>query len=82
MWPRAVSGRDRWTVKRLQPETLLQVRDQMAAHPWSDEEIAELVAPTMGIISGLPDLLRQLDELRRLDLGTTPPDSGVPADRR
>lgn len=66
-------------MKRLQPETLLLVRDQMAAHPWSDDEIAELVAPTMGIISGLPDLLRQLDELRRLDLGTTPPASDPPS---
>lgn len=47
----------------------------MATHSWSDSEIAELVAPTMGIITGLPDLLAQLDELRRIDFGTTPPAS-------
>jgi hypothetical protein len=52
----------------------------MAAHPWSDDEIAELVAPTMGIITGLPDLLAQLDELRRIDFGMTPPASDVPTD--
>jgi hypothetical protein len=67
-------------LERLRRETLLLVRDQMAAHPWSDKEIAELVAPTMGIISGLPDLLVQLDVLRRLDLGTTPPASDLPTD--
>jgi hypothetical protein len=68
-------------LERLQQETLLLVRDQMAAHPWSDKEIAELVAPTKGIITGLPDLLAQLDELRRIDLGTTPPAAEIPARR-
>jgi len=70
----------RRVLERLQRETLLRVRDQMAAHSWSDDEIAELVAPTMGIITGLPDLLAQLDELRRIDFGMTPPASDVPTD--
>ena len=68
-------------MERIRRETLLAVRDQMAAHPWSDAEIAELVAPSMGIISGLPELLAELDELRRIDLGTTPPASDLPRNR-
>ncbi|WP_137388905.1 hypothetical protein [Rhodoligotrophos defluvii] len=62
----------------LQGETLRLVREQMAAHPWRDEDLAELVAPTMGIISGLPHLLAQLEGLRREDLGTTPPAADLP----
>lgn len=65
-------------MERIRQGTLLLVRDQMAAHPWRDDELAELVAPTMGIITGLPDLLAQLEELRRLDLGTTAPASDIP----
>ena len=64
-------------MEKLRRETLLLVRDQMAAHRWTDEEIAELVAPTMGIITGLPDLLAQLEELRLIDLGTTAPASDI-----
>ena len=50
----------------------------MAAYRWSDDEIAELVAPARGIITGLPELLAQLEELRRLDLGATPPAADIP----
>jgi hypothetical protein len=45
----------------------------MACHRWSDAEIAELAEPTLGIITGLPELLARLEALRRVDLGTTPP---------
>lgn len=64
-------------MQQLQRQTLLLMRDQMAAFPWSDAEIAELVSPTMGIISGLPALLLQLEELRQLDLGAIPPASSI-----
>lgn len=67
-------------MERIRRETLILVRDQLAAHPWTDDEIAELVAPSMGIISGLPELMLELDELRRLDLGAIAPASDLPVD--
>lgn len=45
----------------------------MATYRWSDAELAELVEPTLGIITGLPELLARLEALRRIDLGATPP---------
>lgn len=65
-------------LQRIQRETLLLMRDQLAAFRWSDDEIAELVGPSMGIITGLPDLMLQLEQLRQLDLGTVPPASNIP----
>jgi hypothetical protein len=65
-------------LRRISRETLFRVRDEMASYPWGDDEIAELVAPKLGIISGLADLLAQLEDLRRVDLGTTPPASDIP----
>jgi hypothetical protein len=49
----------------------------MASHSWSDAEIKELVYPQLGIITGFQDLLNELEELRRVDLGTTPPAMSV-----
>jgi hypothetical protein len=67
-------------LRRISSETLLRVRDEMASYPWGDGELAELVAPKLGIISGLADLLAQLEELRRVDLGMTPPASDIRPD--
>lgn len=58
---------------RVRRETLISIRDQMACHRWSDAEVTELAEPTLGIITGLPDLLDRLEALRRIDLGATPP---------
>ena len=52
---------------------MMAIRDQMASHRWSDAEITELVEPSLGIITGLPELLTRLEALRRIDLGATPP---------
>jgi hypothetical protein len=49
----------------------------MASHSWSEEEINELVEPQLGMITGLQDLLNELEQLRRIDLGTTPPAMSV-----
>lgn len=62
----------------LTKDTLVKVRDQLASHAWTDSELQELVEPSMGIISGLSGLLRELDELRCVDLGSTPPAGSVP----
>jgi hypothetical protein len=69
-------------MKKLQKQTLAGIRDQLASYHWKDEELSELVEPKLGIITGFQDLLDQLDILRRVDLGTIPPASGIilPAD--
>jgi len=64
-------------MKKLQKDTLLGMRDQLASYAWRDEEISELVDPKLGIITGFQDLLDQLDYLRQVDLGNTPPASHI-----
>ena len=53
--------------------TLADMVDQLATHPWSEAELEELVAPRFGIITGFQGLLHELETLRHLDLGETPP---------
>jgi hypothetical protein len=60
-------------MQKLDRRTLLGIRDQLGGYAWDDGEIDELVDPKLGIITGLQDLLEQLEQLRRLDLGDTPP---------
>jgi hypothetical protein len=64
-------------MKKLQKQTLVGIRDQLASYAWKDDELSELISPKLGIITGFQDLLDQLDILRRVDLGTTPPASGI-----
>jgi hypothetical protein len=64
-------------MKSLEKQTLVNICEQMAAHSWSDAELNELVAPQMGIITGLQDLLKALDKLRQIDLGALPPATNV-----
>ena len=60
-------------MKRLEKDTLIGMRDQLGGYAWQDAEISELVDPKLGIITGLQELLDQLEQLRRIDLGATPP---------
>jgi hypothetical protein len=60
-------------VKRLEKATLSGIRDQLASFGWSDAELDELVEPKLGIITAFQVLLDDLEQLRRLDLGTIPP---------
>jgi hypothetical protein len=64
-------------VNALEKPTLVKLCEQMAAHPWTDVELDELVTPKMGIITGLQDLLNALEVLRQTDLGTLPPATNV-----
>ena len=52
---------------------VMTCRDQLGGHAWEDAEIDELVDPKLGIITGLQELLDQLEQLREIDLGATPP---------
>ena len=64
-------------MQKLTKDTLVGICTQMASHRWSDAEINELVDPQLGIITGFQDLLRELEQLRKIDLGTTPPAMNV-----
>ena len=64
-------------MQKLTKDTLAGICSQMASHRWSDAEIEELVDPRLGIITGFQDLLHQLEQLRKIDLGTTPPAMNV-----
>jgi hypothetical protein len=66
-------------MKKLDRQTLLGMRDQLGSYAWDDAEIDELVDPRLGIITGFQALLEQLDDLRKIDLGSTPPAGGIPA---
>lgn len=64
-------------MKKLEKQTLVGIRDQLASYAWKDDELSELVEPKLGIITGFQDLLDQLEILRQVDLGTTPPASAI-----
>ncbi|TCN20342.1 hypothetical protein [Sinorhizobium americanum] len=64
-------------MQNLQKETLIGICAQMASHSWSEAEINELVDPQLGIITGFQDLLNELEQLRKIDLGTIPPAMSV-----
>ncbi|KUM24030.1 hypothetical protein AU467_31795 [Mesorhizobium loti] len=64
-------------MQKLQKDTLTGICSQMASHSWSEGEINELVDPKLGIITGFQDLLNELEQLRKIDLGTIPPAMSV-----
>ncbi len=66
-------------MKKLDKKTLLGIRDQLASYAWDDAEIDELVDPKLGIITGFQELLDQLEVLRKIDLGSTPPAGDISA---
>jgi hypothetical protein len=67
-------------LRKLEKQTLLSVRDELAALPWSDADIAGLIDANHGVISGLQQLLYELDKLRRVNLGTIAPAEDIPPD--
>ena len=66
-------------MQKLEKKTLVGIRDQLASYAWDDAEIAELVDPRLGIITGFQELLDQLEYLRKIDLGSTPPAGDISA---
>jgi hypothetical protein len=66
-------------MQKLDKKTLLGIRDQLGSYAWDDSEIEELVDPKLGIITGFQELLDQLECLRRIDLGLTPPAGDISA---
>jgi len=66
-------------MKPVDKPTLARVADTLAAHNWDESQLDELVAPGLGVITGFQDLLDDLERLRRVDLGATPPAGPVRA---
>ncbi len=64
-------------MQKVTKDTLTGICKQMASHSWAQAEIDELVDPQLGIITGFQDLLNELEELRKIDLGTIPPAMSV-----
>jgi len=67
-----------FSMKKLDRQTLLGIRDQLGSYAWEDAEIDELVDPKLGIITGFQELLEQLEDLRKIDLGSIPPAGDIP----
>jgi len=68
-------------MKPLRKSTLVRLCDEMAAHPWRDQELDELVHPKLGIITSLQHLLNELEVLRGTDLGDLPPATSLRPER-
>jgi hypothetical protein len=60
-------------MQKLDRQTLIGIRDQLASYAWDDAEIDELVDPRLGVITGFQQLLDQLEVLRKVDLDALPP---------
>jgi hypothetical protein len=54
-------------------ETLDRITREFPTLPWDDREIAELVAPQFGIITGFAEMLGEIEDLSRRDLGAVGP---------
>jgi hypothetical protein len=61
-------------MKQLEKKTLEAIRDQLGGFNWHDQELDEVVAPKLGIITPLQTLLDDLNRLRRVHLGSLPPE--------
>ena len=58
-------------------EIIQGIRESFASHDFSDEDLLELVDPKLGVITSFNDLMSQLENLRKIDLGQTPPALGI-----
>jgi len=67
---------------KLNAHTLQALCSQLAAHPWGEEELNELVDPKLGVITGFQELLEELEVLRHVDLEFTAPAQGVQRKRK
>lgn len=67
-------------MEKLKKATLVGLTREMASFPWGDAELDELVDPKLGVITGMQDVLDQLEQLRKVDLVDLPPAGAVRPD--
>ncbi len=53
--------------------TMRRIARALPTLGWGEDDLAELVAPRHGVITGFADLMRDLEALERQDLGETAP---------
>jgi len=58
-------------------ESLQAIRQAFASHDFSDADLSELVTPKLGLITGFEDLMKEIEKLRAVDLGSTAPALGM-----
>ena len=63
--------------KAIKLETIQSVQEAFATYNFKNNDLNELVYPNLGVITGFNDLMCQLESLRLIDLGETPPALGV-----
>ena len=63
--------------KAIRLETIQSFQEVYSTYMFKNNDLNELVNPNLGVITGFNDLMDQLESLRLIDLGQTPPALGV-----
>ena len=63
--------------KAIKLEIIQIVQETFSAYNFNNNDLNELVNPNHGVITGFNDLMHELESLRLIDLGQTPPALGV-----
>ena len=63
--------------KAVKLETIQGIQASFSTYEFKNNDLNELVNPNLGLITGFNDLMYQLESLRLIDLGQTPPALGV-----
>ena len=63
--------------KGIELEIIRSVQETFSTYNFKNNDLNELVNPNLGVITGFNDLMDQLESLRLIDLGQTPPALGV-----
>ena len=63
--------------KAIKLEIIQSVQETFSTYNFKNNDLNELVYPNLGVITGFNDLMCELESLRLIDLGQTPPALGV-----
>ena len=63
--------------KDINLEIIQIFQETFSTYKFKNNDLNELVNPSLGVITGFNDLMCQLESLRLIDLGQTPPALGV-----
>ena len=63
--------------KAIRLETIQSFQEVYSTYMFKNNDLNELINPNLGVITGFNDLMYQLESLRLIDLGQTPPALGV-----
>ena len=63
--------------KAIKLEIIQSVQETFSTYNFKNNDLNELANPNLGVITGFNDLMYELESLRLIDLGQTPPALGV-----